>query len=148
MGRVLSRGVIVLCLGSALMVAAARPASAANEVCTGTGTAATSEAFGYEASGAAPVSNASFTFALNLGTCTVSSTLTAAGVVSGYCWDSLGSGVANGHHDFTFVGTGGVLVFDGQVQGAATVEPDTLNGHSCIGNNASQFIVTGLWLLT
>lgn len=129
-------------LGGAASMLQVSPASAANETCAGVGTATTGAALGLEASGAVLV-DTTFGFTLNVGACTVSASVTADGNVKGFCGDSTGSGTANGHHDFTFVGTGSVLVLSGGVEGAVNATPDTANGHSCVGNNASQFVISG-----
>ena len=88
------------------------------------------------------------TFSMNLspGVCfetggTIGS-LTANGLMSGWCGLSSGDGVTNSGGRFAWIGAGGLLVMTGALNGMLNLVPDTLAGHSCHNNaGASQFIV-------
>lgn len=139
------RGGLVAAMVGALCLSAATPVSAAQEVCAGQGNASVGSGLFYP--GLGPAKNTSFGFSLDIGACSTSANLTASGSISGplggaHCGLSTGSGTANGHHSFSYIGAGSLLVITGGAVGVVNATPNALVGSSCT-TGATQFLVTG-----
>lgn len=153
------------------------PASGGVHVCGGAGTATTGAGLLYPVSAVPPVTgllpplphphivvhqatNTTFGFEFSIaGACAntnptppgpgnVKLTVTANGVVSGWCGLSSGSGVLNlgASPRFAWIGIGGFLVLTGGLIGIVNAVPNVAAGESCNGlphQGADNFIVTG-----
>jgi hypothetical protein len=160
-----------LVAGIAAVLVQASPASAGVHVCAGTGQANLGIGLTYPVTVTTDLPphplhvlviqqprTTTFTFSLFFGGCvntnppnvkspTLGTTVTADGVVSGWCGLSSGTGTLHlgTSPRFAWVGVGEFLVVTGGVTGVLHAPPDTLAGHSCNNNaGASQILVTGL----
>lgn len=80
---------------------------------------------------------------------TTSKTLSAWGVVSGWCGLSSGVGVTADGFRFGWVGVGSILVVTGGIVGVVNAVPDTLAGETCNRNKndgALQFLLASAGL--
>lgn len=85
------------------------------------------------------------------GAATTTKTLTATGVVSGWCGLLSGFGVTGDGFRFAVIMVGTAVIHTGGLNGLVTGIPDTLAGQSCNrnkGSGATQFIVGGATLKT
>lgn len=123
------------------------PAGATQDVCVGLGVANTPPLYypGFPLVNTTPASGG-FNLSLFLGGCNgtggVLTGLNASGSLTGFCGQSTGNGAVNGHHGFTYVSAGSMLVLVGSAAGVANAVPDATQGQSCT-TGATRFLVTG-----
>ena len=72
----------------------------------------------------------------------------ATGFATGVCPLVTGSGVANGHHSFSFVTTTATLVITGSATGTLTFVEDPFSPGSCLANTDTEFLVSGTVAMT
>jgi hypothetical protein len=133
-------------------VLAAAPPARATDVCTGQGTAQTGTPLTYPvtaSSGPARITvrqgrTTSWGFASTPGLAlcapNLAKSLSAGGVMYGWCGLSFGSGATSNGSRFAWVGVGGTMVFTGGLVGTASVQPDVLANESCM-TGADRFLV-------
>ena len=139
----------VLVAGALVVLAPARPASAV-EVCPFQGVARTGAPVFYP--GLGPAFQNTFQFVWSLGACahlpsgTTNKSLVAVGQFLGWCGLSSGQGTTANGNLFAWIEIGGTALFTGHVVGVVNMEPDILNGESCV-SGADGFLFTGVIVL-
>lgn len=132
----------ILATSVALLPFPSPTSASTTDVCVVEGTATTTAPLTYPAFG--PAVLAGFTFFFGIGQCLAKSSLSATGVVHGWCGLSTGHGATDNvaPHEFAWLDVGGVLVLAGGLTGVATVTPNPLAGENCI-DGADGFLVGG-----
>lgn len=136
--RLLYTSVLVAVLATGL---AASPAQAGRDVCSGAGGMSTPPMW-YPVVG--PSADGPFALSIPGGCFFAITSLNMAGNISGWCGHALGTGVANGHHDFDFVIEGSTMTFTGPPTGGVvgSFEIQPAPGESCL-TGADQWVVFG-----
>jgi hypothetical protein len=131
-------------LVTALMVAATAAATTTTasahpgpDTCAGPGVMTTSALF---TPVPGPVTFGGFSLTLPTG-CAGGGGLSMGGSLNGYCGDATGTGVAAGHHSFSYVLFGTTMTITGSVVGELQVLPGI--GQSCTQGGATSFVVVG-----
>lgn len=162
-----------LLVASAAVLVPASPAAAGVGVCAGQGVATLSQGLLYPMSALVqavtpglphpvhvvaphqPVTT-SFVFSIQIGACAYSNaptvdTISAAGMVSGWCGLSSGTGVTNRGARFTWVSAGSIIVLTGGIIGVVHALPEPLDmTKDCNGNKGggeTEFIIVGAALI-
>ena len=137
MRRVLGLLAAVLVLGS---TGAFQPAQASPAQCSGTWFFQSTVGLTINE----PPRLVSFNMTPVVGACVPLHGASASGNVSGQCHLLSGSGVMAGHHNFTMIGLGTIVIFSGEVVGVLQFVPDVTTGHSCVGPpGATRFLLAG-----
>jgi hypothetical protein len=149
MKRVIGSFLAAALIAGLAIIGTPAPASAGAEVCAGVGTAQLSSPVFYPLLG--PPANGGFNMGYTVGLCTETANFFATGGYGGplggaHCGLSTGGGVANGHHSFSWIGAGSLLVVFGGVDGVVNASPNVLAGQSCT-SGATNFLITGAAVL-
>ncbi|HEX2039028.1 MAG TPA: hypothetical protein VHF47_04755 [Acidimicrobiales bacterium] len=145
--------VVALSLLGATGIAIAPPPAAAQGACAGAGILNVTSGLRYPLAPSATTAGTtvnvflagstatSFAFSLGTGACT-SGSLTASGVVRGYCGHSAARGTTGDGYDFAWTNVGSVAVVTGELAGLFAVTADPLSGSDC-NNGATVFRLAG-----
>ncbi|HVF74980.1 MAG TPA: hypothetical protein VM938_08020 [Acidimicrobiales bacterium] len=129
--------VLVLPILIALASLGVQPASAQEDVCTGTGNMSTGSGLGELPTQVTTTFSITFT----AGTCALGLGFAASGTLTGACGHFTGSGISNFGQRFALTSMGAVVVLTGRVTGVMTVVEDPTDAGSCTTGSARRFVV-------
>ena len=132
-------------VGALTLLSPTPPAQAVpHDVCTGFGQASFSSPFVYPTQPTGGIHPHSAGFSLSLPACAPSfGSLTASGVIHGWCSLFTGTGTTNFGDRFAVVGIGETFILTGQVTGFVVLTPDVIGGHDCF-TGASSWLARGV----